>query len=161
MRHPTPRTTSFQNSFFLSTIDAWNNIDLALNNSTSLYSFKRILKKRLPQPPKHYSHGKRKDNITLCQLRNSKSQLNLDLYNDHLSDSPTCTCGATVESTHHFLLECPKYRDQRQELINALQYHPKIYETMTLNIENLLRGNSNLSFEDNCIILNYCSEPRS
>lgn len=157
LRYPTPRTTSFQNSFFISTIDAWNNIDPALNNATSLYSFKRILKNRLPQPPKHYSYGKRKDNIIICQLRNSKSQLNLHLYDDHLADSPSCTCGAAVESTHHFLLECPNYRDQRQELINALQDHPHIYETMTLSTDNLLKGSLNLSFEDNCTILNNVS----
>ena len=90
--------------------------------------------------------------MIVCQLRNAKSQLNLDLYNDHLSNSPACTCGATTESTQHFFLECPRYIRQRQDLINALQIYPTIYETIKLNTEDLLKGNSNLSFEDNCTI---------
>ena len=152
LRYPTPRTTSFKNSYFPSTIDAWNNIDPILNNATSLYSLKRILKQRLPQPPKHYSYGKRINNIIVRQLRNAKSQLNLDLYNDHLSNSPACICGATTESAQHFFLECPRYIRQRQDLINALQIYPTIYETIKLNTEDLLKGNANLSFKDNCTI---------
>ena len=32
LRHPIPRTTSFKNSYFLSTIDLWNSLDTELNN---------------------------------------------------------------------------------------------------------------------------------
>ena len=42
LRHPTPRKTSFQNSFFISTTDLWNNLNEDTKNiCTSLYSFKK------------------------------------------------------------------------------------------------------------------------
>lgn len=153
LRYPVPRTTSFKNSFFPSTIDAWNNLDDNLNNATSLYDFKKVLKQRILKPPVYFEYGKRKENILLCQLRNFKSQLNLDLYNDHLSDSPSCSCGAPRESTNHYLLECPNYKEQRQELIDILQLYPTIYETITISSGDLLQGNSNLNKDNNCILL--------
>ena len=45
LRHPIPRTTSFKNSHFLSTIDLWNSLDPELNNCTSLHLFKKLLRK--------------------------------------------------------------------------------------------------------------------
>ena len=45
-----------------------------------------------------------------------------------------------------------RYIRQRQDLINALQIYPTIYETIKLNTEDLLKGNANLSFKDNCTI---------
>ena len=95
LRHPIPRTTSFKNSYFLSTIDLWINLDLELDNCTSLHSFKETIKRKTPAPPKHFLFGDRKLNIIACQLRNSKSQLNANLFNDHLIASakcPNCSC---------------------------------------------------------------------
>ena len=112
--YPVLRTTSFKNSCFPSTIDAWNNLDANLNNATSLYSFKKVLK-RVLKPPAQFEYSKRKENILLCQLRNFKSQLNLDLYNDHLSDSPSCSCGAPQESTNYYFLECPNYKEEKKK----------------------------------------------
>ena len=68
LRHPIPRTTSYQNSFFIATIDLWNDLDPELKDATSLYSFKQILKKQVIKPPKYYGYGDRKSNILLCQL---------------------------------------------------------------------------------------------
>lgn len=154
LKYPTPRTTAFKNSFFPSTIEAWNNLDSDLNNATSLFCFKKILKNRIPKPPLHFNHGQRKENILICQLRNSKSQLNLDLYNDHLSDSPVCSCGDPEESSDHFLLKCPNYTKQRLELISSLQLYPTIYETISISSRDLLCGNSSLNLEDNQLLVN-------
>ena len=73
LKHPTPRTASFQNSFFISTIDLWNNLNDDIKNScTSLYSFKKALTKHITPPPSYFIHGERKYNIIMCQLRNRK-----------------------------------------------------------------------------------------
>ena len=47
LRHPVPRTTSYQNSSFISTTDLWNDLDPQLKNATSLYSFKQTFKKQV------------------------------------------------------------------------------------------------------------------
>lgn len=153
LRYPTPRTTSFKNSYFPSTIDLWNNLDSNLSSCTSLYSFKKELRKKIRYPPKYYSYGDRKLSIILCQLRNSKSQLNEDLFNDHLIDSPNCLNCNCPESAQHFLLKCPKFNNERMELINSLMSEPSIYSTISLSPRDLLSGNSNLSHEDNCTLI--------
>ena len=51
LRHPIPRTTSYQNSFFIATTDLWNDLDPQLKDATPLYSFKQILKKQVIKPP--------------------------------------------------------------------------------------------------------------
>ena len=44
LKHPTPRTVTYQKSFFKATTDLWNNLDEELKNCTSLHSFKDTLK---------------------------------------------------------------------------------------------------------------------
>ena len=126
LRHPVPRTTSYQNSFFISTTDLWNDLDLQLKNATSLYSFKQTLKKQVLQPPKYYTHGDRTANILLCQLRNGKSQLNSDLHRDHLLESANCSQCMVPETSKHFLFNCSKCNTQRVALMNWLISKPGI-----------------------------------
>ncbi|MCG8045232.1 MAG: reverse transcriptase domain-containing protein [Candidatus Thiodiazotropha endolucinida] len=154
LKHPIPRTTSYKNSFFLSTTDLWNSLDNDLANATSLYAFKKALKDKTPKPPKHFTYGERKYNIILCQLRNHKSQLEFDLFNDHLSENFICTCGA-IETRHHYLLECPMFVEQRNELMNSLVSHPEIYGTIAINDTELVCGNTNLPVSLNKILYDY------
>lgn len=63
---------------------------------------------------KYFNYGVRKENIIHCQLRNSASNLNADLYNHFLSANPICDmCGNNNETCSHFFIECPKYCVQR------------------------------------------------
>ena len=144
---------AFKKSFFPATIDLWNNLDPRLANCTSLYSFKREIKKQAPIPPNYFAQCTRKENIILCQLRNSKSQLNGDLYQDHLSDSTNCIHCDCPETIDHFILKCPKYVNERIDLINSLITQPNIYENITICVNDLLFGNPNLSNEENCALL--------
>ena len=111
---------------------------------TSLYSFKREIKKQASIPPNYFAQCTRKENIILCQLRNSKSQLNGDLYQDHLSDLPNCIHCDCPETIDHFILKCPKYVNERIDLINSLITQPSIYENITICVNDLLFGNPNL-----------------
>ena len=153
LRHPTPSTTSYQKSFFISTIDLWNNIDPELKNCTSLYSFKSTLKKRTIKPPKYFFDGERQSNILLCQLRNNKSQLNFDLKNDKLKDSPNCIHCQAPETKKHFLLECPQYQIQRNDLMNWLISKPHIYAYISITDNDLLCGNQAISDQNNAELL--------
>ena len=106
-------------------------------------------------PPKHFFDD-RKLNIIVCQLRNNNSQLNANIFNDHLIDfakCPTCHCNETVD---HFLPECCKYTHSRPILINLLLSHPDIYSSITITSNNLLEGNTNLSYDSNCNLCAMC-----
>lgn len=159
LKHPTPKTKSYQDSFFISTTNLWNNLSPELNNATSLHSFKNLLKKETTQPPKWFSTGTRKYNIIICQLRNEKSQLNNDLFKDHLKDSPLCTnCNENKhENKQHFFFECTKFTQQRTDMINRLQACPILYSNIVLNAEFLVTGSNTLSEEYNLQLTNIVS----
>ena len=92
----------------------------------------------------------------MCQLRNSKSQLQLDLCHDHLADSAICNnCNAHVpETAQHFFFECSKFEAERYELIHTLIRYPIIYENLAiLNANNLLFGLPNMTLKDNEILV--------
>ena len=100
-------------------------------------------------------YGERKANILLCQLRNSKSQLNQDLFDDHLNDSPNCVTCNSPETTEHFLFLCPKFAAERMNLFNSLISNPEIYSKISVSSNDMLKGNSDSSYEENCALLNY------
>lgn len=151
LKHPTSRTKAYQDSFFIATTDLWNDLPPELNDATSLFSFKSLIKKSISQPPKFYSYGGRKYNIIICQLRNLKSQLNFDLHRDHLAESPICTnCTSNAQETcQHFMFECSKYETQRNEFMNQLLMCPIIYSKATLNAACLLTGIADIPDEYN------------
>lgn len=154
LKHPTSRTKVFQDSFFISTTDLWNDISPELNNATSLYSFKRTLKQSIILPPKYYSHGTRKYNIILCQLRNCKSQLKYDLYSDHLAESPICINCIDLylvprKLVNIIFFECSSYELERAELLYSLLNSPNIYSNLKMDARNLLTGVPDISIEDN------------
>ena len=156
LKHPTPKSKTYKDSFFISTTDLWNELPQSLLNATSLYSFKKILKEQIPVPAKYFSYGSRRLNILMCQLRNSKSQLQSDLCHDHLADSAICNnCNAHVpETAQHFFFECSKYEAERYELIHTLIRYPIIYENLAiLNANNLLFGLPNMTLKDNEILV--------
>ena len=139
MRFQTPRTVSFQMSYFPSTIRLWNTLDMSLKTSTSLLSLKRALNVNLKKPPHYFSIGDRKLNICLCQLRNDKSDLKYDLYNGHLFPSADCGCGSTCDDSYHYFFECPHYINQRKHLMNSLLIHHDIRTNTMVEIDlNLL-----------------------
>ena len=49
----------------------------------------------------------------------------------------TCACGAVREAPEHFLLFCPKYADERSNLIRTINGIEFIQESNCHLIENL------------------------
>ena len=79
-------------------------------------------------------------------MRNKCSNLNSDLYNNHIAISPNCVCGTGIEDAEHFLFKCSRFTAQRRQLfLKTRQYHP-------LNTDKLLHGYSNLNDEQNSYI---------
>ena len=73
-----------------------------------------------PYAKKYFHIGNRKGNIALCQIRTEASNLNLHLYDHHLTDRINCSnCECPCETPAHFFIHCPEYNIQRQILKNT------------------------------------------
>ena len=70
--------------------------------------------------------------------------------------NPLCNCGMDVESSTHFLLQCPSYINERCTLMSNLnRINPQISQTFLQLLTNtLLFGNSSYSDKTNTHILN-------
>ena len=101
-------TNLFYNSFFPSTIRAWNNLSEDIKQATSVASFKFRLNRGITKPPKYYNVGSRKGQILHARIRMECSSLNSHLYRKNIIAEPSCQCGA-FESSCHFLFDCPRH----------------------------------------------------
>ena len=139
------RTQLYYKSFLPSCIREWNEIPLNIRNSTSLSSFKQQLNKNNNKVPVYYSSGNRLLQIHHTRLRTKCSSLNQHLYSKNIIDDPLCACGS-VETTNHFLLECPQYIQARRDMITALS----TFCVPSLN--SLLYGDTTLNNHQNKLI---------
>ena len=112
------RTEIFAKSFIPSGSLLWNNLPLSIRSETSVNSFKLKLKQHVyiaPQIPKHYIQGKRTESVFHSRIRNKCSNLNNDLYQNHLKDSPLCDCGRSIEDAEHYFFRCERYNNEMKE----------------------------------------------
>ena len=115
-----------------------------------MLTFKSPLKKfiefNVPKLPIWYSYGERKLNITLTQIRNNVSPLNLDLTNNHILHNPTCReCNLNrPEDAKHYFLECTKFNRNRE----SLQY---VFNELEIecNIANITKGSLAHNYDQN------------
>ena len=80
-----------------------------------------------------------------ARIRNNCSNLNNDLYLNHLCDSPTYRCGFIREDADHFFFNCPNYTNERVTLFNEIQ------NCLPINTE-LLFVNDSLTDQENTSI---------
>ena len=95
-----------------SSISAWNSLDIELRNSPSLSSFKYQLKKKTQNNsivPTYYKVGTRYISVLHARIRNNCSNLFFDLYINHLSPSPTCSCSEEVKDAEHYFFRCSHF----------------------------------------------------
>ena len=140
------RTELFSKSFIPSTIDFGNTLPLTLRNLQSLDIFKRTLKESYfitMKVPKYYIQGDRRSSVYHARLRNNCSNLNHDLFINHLKPNSICDCGNDVEDAEHYLFKCQRYVEQCLVLFHSLRpFHP-------LNLTTLLFGSDRLSETEN------------
>ena len=74
------------------------------------------------------------------------SSLNQHLFSKNIVDSPLCDCGL-IEDTTHYLLNCTRYNNIRQQMFNSVS------RFCSPTLHTLLRGNSNLTNEQNKSIM--------
>jgi hypothetical protein len=152
------RTEKFKKSFFPSTISLWNTLDIDIRNSTSLSNFK--LKINKIYHPLCYNKWlnfslTRKASVLHTRLRLGFCALNDYLYRINCCNSPLCICCHQNETVKHYLLLCPRFAAQRNELLtSAAQVCGKAWLTSNDNgkLEFLLNGSVQLSFDENCLL---------
>jgi hypothetical protein len=92
---PANRLSSYQNSFFPSTIKTWNNLDFNIREVPTFFTFKERLQYkyfRNKKIPRYFSSGDRYLNVFQSRLRNRCSALNIDLYHANLIPNALCLC---------------------------------------------------------------------
>lgn len=91
-------------------------------NTKRVGKFTRELDKALPQ--EHmvgvYNQLRIEEAKILVQLRTNFSPLNQHLKQIRVSESEACSCGSAVESTMHFLFDCPRWSEERKSLREAM-----------------------------------------
>ena len=89
---PYSRLCSYENSFFPSTLQLWNDLDFATRNSSSLLEFKRKIKKIQEKPVNYIVTGKRVNEIALTRIKHNCSSLKADLFRVNIVPSAYCSC---------------------------------------------------------------------
>ena len=161
---PLCRLSSYQNSFFPSTVGLWNSLPTDLRELPNKHMFKSSLKDYFicqgQRPPSYFNTGSRMANILHTRLRRRCSSLNSDLFRCNLIDHCHCTCGNSVETVEHFFMHCTLYVRHRVALLNGLNRLG-----FDFTIENILFGNPDFDCEQNTdlfiLIQNYiCATKR-
>ena len=97
-------TNLFSNSFFPSTVRAWNDLPHDIKDAPSVGSFKYKINKNLRSPPKFYNAGTRKVKILQARLRMECSYLSSDLHRKTLYLTPSVGAVSLRIVTISFLL---------------------------------------------------------
>ncbi len=136
-------THLYANSFLPDTISLWN----ALPNSKETHSLSGFMKLHPKRENNIYfdlSYGSRFSQIIHSRLRLGCSDLNADMFNRHIINSPRCSCGYGSETALHFFFVCDNY----------LQLRPNMYfYSAGYNLDTVMNGKQELSSIENQKIL--------
>ena len=112
----------YRQSFLPSAVKVWNKLSLDIRQSTSVNSLKNKLNsiKCLNKPPVYYNSGSMQGQIYHARLQMQSSDLNYHKVKRHISENMTCACGAIREDPKHYLLFCPKYRNDRSKFTRII-----------------------------------------
>ena len=137
------RINLYYNYFFLKVVREWNELDeneWAINDPNE---FKLALKRKLPKSNPMFCTGPRKYQILHTRLRLKRSSLKSHLYDNHLSDTRSCECGAPVECGFHYFMECQNYIVQRDKMQRT------ILNISSFTMKTILYGDDGASLDTN------------
>ena len=148
-------------SFYPNCLSEWNKLEPELRLAPSIAVFKKKLLSIIRPPAKSvYGIHDPKGLCYLTQLRVGLSKLNFHKFKHNFRDTinPMCPTSDGVEDTEHFLLLCPFFDVQRQDLLAGIVelLQPFVLITDLSNdalIHLLLYGDQDLSYDLNKQIL--------
>jgi hypothetical protein len=119
---PPIKTTTYQKSFFPSSIKNWNELDKKTREIRTLDTFKDHQKKGSGfKTVKLYSHFSNKAAINHTRLRLGLSGLAFQRYEYNHIDNPKCpNCNATPEDLIHYFIICRHYRIPREQFLQEI-----------------------------------------
>ena len=149
------RNNFFLNSFFPSALVEWN-----IRNSPSYSTFKKnILNFTRPRSNDVFSVSHPKGLIFLIRLRVALSHLRKHKFKHRFLETLNSifTCGFDSETLNHFFLNCPRFTNERQNLLLKIEkiISNFLRKTDTSITSILLYDDLNFSTELNTNILNY------
>ena len=152
------KTSRYKKSFFPDAIESWNNLGMDFHESKTISIFKKKINAMIRPNAKsifgvYYPSSLKflfQLRVGLSPLRHHKIKHN---FNDVLSE--TCDCEMASETLAHFLLACPSFVAQRDDLQNSILQILQRYNLPDLlrNTDLYLYGNEALSIEDNNTII--------
>lgn len=154
-RIPKSRTQFMNSSFIPATLRQWNSLDPNMRNCRTLVTFKSKIKSKFKPSPltKLYSSSFSPFSKYHTQLRLGLSKLNAHLFSYGIIPEPFCpNCPInTRETSAHYLLECPAYDAQREEMFRCLRdlLPPTIINNNRKCVQALVNGIDTLSFDTN------------
>ena len=132
----------YKNPFFPIAAIEWNNLDQDLRNSGSFILLRSIILNFIkPSPKSFYDYQNivgaklvTRPRLSLSHLRERKFKYS---YQD--TWNPLCYCGMDVESSTHFILQCPSYINETRTLMSNLnRINPQISQTSLQLLTNTL-----------------------
>ena len=117
------RTENFKSTFYPNCLSEWNKPEPELRLAPSIAVFKKKLLSIIRPPAKSvYGIHDPKGLSHLTQLRVGLSKLNFHKFKHNFRDSinPMCPTSDGIEDTEQFLLFCPSFDAQRQDLLAGM-----------------------------------------
>ena len=153
------RTESLALSFFPSTTEKWNSLEVSTKNLVLKSSFKNEMLKRIrPKRKEMFGINDRDGQKWIAQLRVRLSPLNAHKFHHNFEDTltPMCNIHDGIDDTFHFLLHCRQFSiiriDLLQNLSLLLSNNVSVIPDNSL-VHILLYGKENLSHRVNKQIL--------
>ena len=154
-RIPRARTQLMNNSYIPATLRQWNAQDPDLRNCRTLTTFKSKIKCKFKPSPliKLYTISFGPCSKHHTQIRLGLSKLNDHLFTHGIIQDPFCpNCpNNSKETTVHYLMECPAFAAQREEMFRCLR---ELLPPTTINnnkkcVQVLVHGISTASIDLN------------
>ena len=148
-------------SFYPNCLSEWNKLEPELRLAPSIAVFKKKIMSIIRPPAKSvYGIHDPKGLSYLTQLRVGLSYLNFHKFKHNFRDTinPMCPTSDGIEDTEHFLLLCPSFDVQRQDLLAGIVELLRPFVSIT-DFSNdaltqlLLYGNQELSYDLNKNVL--------
>ena len=157
---PLCRINKYKNSFYPDVISSWNTMDPSIKNANSLSIFKsNFLNIIRPKKKSIFEIFDPDGTKRVFQLRVGLSPLKAHKFRHNFIDTPTdiCNCTLNIESTKHFLLDCPLHRAHRATLMNSI--NPLLIMNGLEDISNdnlvqlLLYGHDSFTLFENQLVM--------
>ncbi len=113
-------SNAYRNSFVPTAVKAWNNLNDETRNIPTLCQFKRKIKGNKVKMKDRLNVGSRKGQIMLSRIKIGHSGLNKNLYDNHISESPQCDCGASNEDANHYFFSCQRHETARKTMLDSI-----------------------------------------